>query len=491
MKKLILLLFFIPLLTNAQITKGVFGNNNTLDNVAKTNPGHTTNKWTKLAELTINGNYSPAGITVDFFPKNPNHGDSRQQLNVQFRNNHGTAIQSGYDINLVNFYGAQKTIKDVKVVHTSGSGVTNNKLSVWVQIGISWLSNVPIEVRKYGAVSFETTNQPCFTNIPETGKVYDLMAHHTMIEKTTNGGATKANKLLLPTAGTAGGGKITNPSGKLDIRSDSSWSNSAIIARGTTNQNPVLAWYRPTGTGATAYPWHFEAQSSSFHIKTGSHANIGSETVSPIMTFKSNGNIGIGTTTPGHKLDVAGSARFGVNKGLILYDDPANSVLRSINNHFHLITNRDQDDIYFRTGNSAAFRMTIKGSGNIGIGTTSPKEKLSVNGKIRAKEVKVEITNWPDYVFEKDYQLPSLSDVQKHIATKGHLPNMPSATAIKEQGAALGELNVKLLEKIEELTLYTLDQEAQLQKQQSIIETLNARLSQIESQINKHEKPTP
>ena len=148
----------------------------------------------------------------------------------------------------------------------------------------------------------------------------------------------------------------------------------------------------------------------------GDFFHIGDNSNKRLVIRKASGNVGIGTTTPEHKLDVFGSARFGVNKGLILYDDPANSVLRSINNHFHLITNRDQDDIHFRTGNSADFRMTIKGNGNVGIGTTTPREKLSINGKIRAQEIKVEIENWPDYVFKNDYKLLSLADVKRHIA---------------------------------------------------------------------------
>ena len=98
----------------AQVTTGAFGSNKSLDGVVQPHPGNTTNKWIKLAELTLNGNWSAAGITVDFFPRNANHGDSRQQLNVQFRNNGGTGIENSHDISLVTFYGKQKTLKDVK-----------------------------------------------------------------------------------------------------------------------------------------------------------------------------------------------------------------------------------------------------------------------------------------------------------------------------------------------------------------------------------------
>lgn len=96
-------------------------------------------------------------------------------------------------------------------------------------------------------------------------------------------------------------------------------------------------------------------------------------------------------------------------------------------------------------------------SGDVGIGTTTPNEKLSVNGNIRAKEIKVETTNWPDYVFHKEYKLPSLVETEKHIKEKGYLPGMPSAQEVETNGLNLGEMNEKLLQKIEELTLHLIE----------------------------------
>lgn len=96
-------------------------------------------------------------------------------------------------------------------------------------------------------------------------------------------------------------------------------------------------------------------------------------------------------------------------------------------------------------------------NGNVGIGTKSPAEKLSVKGKIRAQEVKVETANWPDYVFAKDYQLPSLKETEQHIKDKGYLPGIPSAEEVKANGIDLGDMNARLLKKIEELTLYLIE----------------------------------
>ena len=106
-----------------------------------------------------------------------------------------------------------------------------------------------------------------------------------------------------------------------------------------------------------------------------------------------------------------------------------------------------------------AYRLT----GNVGIGTTNPvptsgdpNYKLAVKGKIRAEEIKVE-TGWADYVFFKDYKLPTLEEVEKHIQEQGHLINIPSAAEVEANGIELGEMNKLLLEKVEELTLYIIE----------------------------------
>lgn len=100
--------------------------------------------------------------------------------------------------------------------------------------------------------------------------------------------------------------------------------------------------------------------------------------------------------------------------------------------------------------------------GNVGIGTTNIGTwKLAVGGKIRAEEIKVE-TGWADYVFQEEYDLPSLKEVERHIKKKGHLINIPSAEEVETHGIELGEMNKLLLEKIEELTLYILQQEKRI-----------------------------
>ncbi|WP_340063197.1 hypothetical protein [Ascidiimonas aurantiaca] len=125
----------------------------------------------------------------------------------------------------------------------------------------------------------------------------------------------------------------------------------------------------------------------------------------------------------------------------------------------------------------------IVGNGNIGIGTANPGSwKLAVNGNIRAKEIKVE-TGWPDFVFYDDYKLPTLQEVENHIKEKGHLKDIPSAREVEENGILLGEMDSKLLLKIEELTLYTIQQEKKIQKlerENKELKSLSDRLTEIE-----------
>ncbi|MNL08726.1 hypothetical protein D3C87_1294600 [compost metagenome] len=125
--------------------------------------------------------------------------------------------------------------------------------------------------------------------------------------------------------------------------------------------------------------------------------------------------------------------------------------------------------------------FAVKKDGNVGIGTATPAEKLSVNGKIRAHEVKVETANWPDYVFARGYQLPSLQETEKHIKDKGHLPGIPSAAKVKANGIDLGEMNAKLLQKIEELTLHLIEKDKEIKQ----LNKLNDRITELELKIGK------
>ncbi|MEC5147901.1 hypothetical protein [Chitinophaga sp. 212800010-3] len=105
-----------------------------------------------------------------------------------------------------------------------------------------------------------------------------------------------------------------------------------------------------------------------------------------------------------------------------------------------------------------------RASGNVGIGTPTPKATLAVNGDLFAKKVRVTLSDWPDYVFQDNYQLPSLQAIEKYINEHKHLPDMPSAKKVIADGLDVGEMNKKLLQKVEELTLHLIQQQKEIEE---------------------------
>jgi hypothetical protein len=196
------------------------------------------------------------------------------------------------------------------------------------------------------------------------------------------------------------------------------------------------------------------------------------------------GNVGIGASTPSEKLVVNGNV--GIVDGNSLHFLPSTNTPWA--NTKVLNRNWDgQDFIEFlvpgHVANNAKMRMNA--NGNVGIGTATPGEKLSVNGKIRAHEIKVETANWPDYVFAPDYRMPSLEELEKYINLNKHLPEMPSASDAEKNGIALGEMNKKLLKQQEELVLYLIEKNKEIKDLKRENDTIKSKLDEIILMLNK------
>lgn len=191
-----------------------------------------------------------------------------------------------------------------------------------------------------------------------------------------------------------------------------------------------------------------------------------------------NGNVGIGTDQPGAKLEIKGAPywtshhwgkaiKLNTGSAIQFTSDGGNFGMGATNPGGLYFFTTTADD----TSQPANHIMAMTANGNVGIGTITPNSKLAVNGNIRAREIKVENGNWPDYVFLPSYQLPSLQEMEKHIKEKGHLSGIPSALEVKTNGINLGEMNALLLKKIEELTLIMIE----MQKSNELRNTKNEK----------------
>jgi hypothetical protein len=194
----------------------------------------------------------------------------------------------------------------------------------------------------------------------------------------------------------------------------------------------------------------------------------------------SNGNIGIGDQNPQSKLVLKDSNQvlsFLTNQKLTGVWPPVSEPLTMTIQSSGVAAG----NIAFATGNNEVMR--IQAGGNIGIGTTNPDAKLTVNGTIHSKEVKVDLNvPIPDYVFANDYKLRSLQEVENYVNQNSHLPEIPSAKEFEKNGMQLGEMNMALLKKVEELTLYAIEQQKNTEKLTKIIEEQNKRLEVLEKE---------
>lgn len=203
---------------------------------------------------------------------------------------------------------------------------------------------------------------------------------------------------------------------------------------------------------------------------------IGSDYNQPFMMFRPTGEVGVGCVdTRGDKFHVnTGGMFFRVMKDGIGVADAGWQHSLTLSNY------AGYSEVFNNVGKPVVLQYSQKG--RVGIGTNNPACELDVVGTIRAQEIKVAIKG-ADFVFEDDYQLMPLHELEVFVKEQKHLPEVASANEMETNGTDLGHMNSKLLQKIEELTLYTIEQ----QKQIDALKVQNAKLQTIEEKIARLE----
>lgn len=190
------------------------------------------------------------------------------------------------------------------------------------------------------------------------------------------------------------------------------------------------------------------------------------------VTYKSqvhiSDKVGIGTTSPKESLDVNGSVVI-KNGHNLSWGDKYGAGIPTI------AANTASGLHFYPNGSTLGATMKISKDGK-----TQFMNNIAVSGKIESKEIKVTNTPTADFVFEENYNLPSLKEIEQHIKEKKHLPEIASAKEMKKNGVNIGNFQIQLLQKIEELTLYTITQEKQLKVQEEKIKTLEKQTKEIE-----------
>lgn len=310
--------------------------------------------------------------------------------------------------------------------------------------------------------------------------------------------------------------------------------NFTSLNLGSTANNQKLFVY-DDGTDASGFGQSnsefriFAPQNGLNHISFGNYLRS-SNIFYEHMRLTIGGFLGIGTTSPGGMLDVVnGTSRFlfGTNStglgdllkiaGINGFNFSVNSFIPgtgdlitdlginyavdggSGNNLYTLKGNKKSPiirmnaengsiNLYGESGNGADYRvaafnlgLSVQSSGSVGIGTeTTGDFKLAVEGKIGARKVVVKQGSWADYVFDPSYDLPSLKDVESFIKTHRHLPEIPSAKEIEQKGLDLGDNQAALLKKIEELTLYIIEQDKKMAAHLQEIEAMKKAMIDME-----------
>lgn len=310
------------------------------------------------------------------------------------------------------------------------------------------------------------------------------------------------NKMSLTENGYLGIG-VANPQSKLHVQGH-------LAAANPNSDQFVQLW------ADNAIIWKAGTQHGG--LRFGSATDLNAANYSDKMRLMDNGNLGIGTNNPTYKLHVEGNGYYNGNLVLGPEDHNAgpgkridfgmnsNSDPQSIGRYnvkadaselrVNISDEPGSEDRFvigwtpYNTNNYTPL-MHVNANGIVGIGatvTTEPGYKLFVAEGIRTRKVKVDGLNWADYVFHSNYRLRPLSEVEQYIKANGHLPEVPSEEEVKKEGIDLGNNQATLLKKIEELTLYVIEQNKRQDNQEKLIQEQRLQLKNQQERLVELEK---
>ncbi|MCP3927182.1 MAG: hypothetical protein GY714_31880 [Desulfobacterales bacterium] len=259
------------------------------------------------------------------------------------------------------------------------------------------------------------------------------------------------------------------------------------------DSNEIMARKKDNGVSKPAF---LGIQSEGGSIGIHNQISLFPELKGTEIRIAYDGDVSIGHSSPRAKLHVLSliDADAKLEKGgLIIAGDMKKHNITIDENEIMARNNGNASPIYlqadggsFRIHNNmdVSSRFIVENNGNVGIGTINPGDyKLAVKGKIRAEEIVVE-TGWADYVFENDYILKPLSEVETFIKKNKHLPEVPPAKQIKKDGLSMSEMMAIQMKKIEELTLYLIEQNKKTLEQNKQITGLIEKNETLQAQLN-------
>jgi hypothetical protein len=312
--------------------------------------------------------------------------------------------------------------------------------------------------------------------------------------------ACSSGTVTCTTQGTLVGLGTASPAGQLSVAGTTVGQPGQVVITDDGNFHPTLSLYKWGGSGsfywANRLTTSDAATDGALLFQTGSTTAIGSESYTTRMVIQNGGNVGIGTNNPNASLEVDKAVTGNLNalnlmnaagSPYSITDSAGLSFNRTDTNHptgqitSSNVVAEDLSGGYLafstRKTDALSERMRIDTNGNVGIGTQTPQHLLHVAGTIGAQEVIISSTG-ADYVFDSDYRLKPLSEVAEYVAANHHLPEIPSAAEVAEKGVSLGDMQAKLLAKIEELTLHMIQAEKENQDLRAALVALSEKVSQ-------------